>query len=299
MRPDAYEQAEQLRAAIAGGDPMPQNFLVQTRHHQPYLRGTVTPAIMNNFEPLASGLLVPTSVSKGAQPIDQVKVYLTAGESLGAEVPFDQIAALLAGISLEIAVPWVTQWLAALHVPGATQAEVDARFADLYLAEPNRTKVKNLLRGGHRVLVTPQGLYCLLKLVLLKCPASGVHGEERPAMPLVASLLGLADYLGADVDEHVPDGEWVLTQVPGAMGREIIANQAMNSSRQETGRWASFQRCWRELPVELESCSPMPQMRCSWWCSFVKLGGRSGRWTVEVRALGESLGKRGSSKPGG
>ncbi len=246
-----FDAMERVRELLCGRDPLSQNYLAAVGAEQWFTQGSVTPPLGPRYAQTPAGLIVPMSVAREPAPIDQVKLYLTSEESLGAAVPLEQVLAALVRLPVELALPWVARWLSALRRPAASQAAVDAAFVDEHLLEPHRTRVRNILRDPGRVLVTPQALFCLAKLALLLCPSSGGSPPDEDVRPLVFALLGLADHLSADLDGLDEAEEIVIGDRPGPLGREIIANQLANSNRQETGRWTAFQRCWRELPREL------------------------------------------------
>lgn len=249
--PEHFDAMERVRELLCGRDPLPQNYLVAVGGEQWFTQGSVTPPLGPQYAQTSTGLIVPMSVAREPAPIDQVKLYLTGEETLGAWVPLEQVLAALVQVPVELALPWVARWLSALRRPAASQTAVDVVFVDEHLLEPHRTRVRNILRDPGRVLVTPQALFCIAKLALLLCPSSGGPPPEEDVRPLVFALLGLADHLAADLDGLDEAEEIVIGDRPGPLGREVIANQLANSNRQETGRWTAFQRCWRELPSEL------------------------------------------------
>lgn len=202
------------------------------------------------FEETTSGLLVPYGTMRRPQPIDQAKVYLTAEESLDRSISTDLLERVLSWHSLEDILPWTAHWMAKLRHPGVSQHAVDTEFANTYLAEPHRQRVLNLVRAG-RVLVVPQALLVLTKIALMNCPSRGVPEAHDPR-PLVFMLLGLTEHLGSEMDEDLESGgNPVITGTPGALGREVIANQLANRHRDEASRWATFEECWRQLPAQL------------------------------------------------
>ena len=248
--PDLADQIARLRQLMTGSDPLPQNFLVGMSEDQWLAKGSVTPAFGLQFTERPTGLLVPSSAVRDAQPIDQFKVYLLADEVLGRSIPLEGVIEALRRTPLELAIRWCAGWMSRLRAPAATHNQVDLLFAREHLKEPARTRVINVLRDRRRVLLTPQGLLCLTKLALLFCGQRGLP-ENADDGRMAFALIGLMEHLGADLEGLRDDDELVISGVPGPLGREVIANQLANSSRQEAGRWATFQRCWRELPDEL------------------------------------------------
>jgi hypothetical protein len=247
---DHADDLRRLRGLVAGNDPTPGAAVVPIYADRPLFRGTVAPVLQARFEATASGLLVPVGTMRRPQPIDQAKVYLTAEESLDQSIPVDVLNRVLSWHSLEDILPWTAYWMAKLRRPGVRQQDVDVEFATTYLAEPHRQRVLNLVKAG-RVLVVPQALLVLAKIALMNCPPRGVP-EAHDQRPLVFILLGLTEHLGSEMDEDLESGaNQVITGTPGALGREVIANQLANRHRDEASRWATFEECWRQLPAQL------------------------------------------------
>lgn len=246
------DQFARARALMTGADPLPQSFLVAVTRDRSFTRGTATPTVSMDYSMTAGGLLVPSSVARPAQPIDQVKIYLTAQEVMGRSISKDRVIDALAGVSVELAVPWIAGWLARLHAPGAREGTVDSQYLEQELGGLG-PKVRNLLRNPETVLLTPQSLTCLLKLALLVCPTKGVPApQDHHDGKLPFALLGLMEHLASGLNELEDGKDTVISGVPGPLGRETIANHLGNSHRAEAGQWAAFVRCWRELPRELE-----------------------------------------------
>ncbi|KAB2807192.1 hypothetical protein F9L07_27265 [Pimelobacter simplex] len=246
------DQLARAHALVTGVDPLPQDFLVAVTRDRLFAQGAAIPAVSMEYTVTAGGLLVPSSFARPAQPLDQVKVYLIAEDVVGRSISKDEVIDALAGVSLELAVPWIATWLARLHAPGARQTTVDAQYIECEVGERFGSKVRNLLRDPNTVLLTPQSLTCLLKLALLVCPSQGPpEPQERHEGKLPFALMGLMEHLASGLNELEDVEDTVISGVPGPLGRETIANQLGNSHRQEAGRWAAFVRCWRELPQEL------------------------------------------------
>ena len=246
------ERLARAHALLTSADPLPRDHLVGVTQDRLFAQGTATPAVHSQFSPTSSGLFVPSSAARPAEPIDQIQVYLTAPEVLGVSVSRDEVINQLAQVSLEIAIPWIAGWLSRLHAPLARQGDVDSSYLDTEVGPALAQKVRNLLRDPKTVLLAPQTLTCLLKLALLICPSKGVPtGLDGHDGHLPMAQLGLAEHLSSDLVEFA-EGEFVIDGVPGPLGREMMANQLGNSRRQEAGRWAAFTRVWKELPVELD-----------------------------------------------
>jgi hypothetical protein len=60
--------------------------------------------------------------------------------------------------SIESVVPWSADWMPKTSTSAKDPRDVDGEFIDQPIAEPTRTKVRNLLRDPNRVLLVPQAL---------------------------------------------------------------------------------------------------------------------------------------------
>ncbi|KRC46473.1 hypothetical protein ASE19_21880 [Nocardioides sp. Root79] len=180
-------------------------------------------------------------------------VYLTAEETLGQVVDAATLARWFGQMSVEHAVRFAGHWMAKLEQPGSDRHDVDAAFLD-YFAEPRRTVIQNVLRDPNRALVIPQALLFMARLALLHSPSQPWNELDGDKGPVLATM-GLTDHLSDAIDD---DEELVVTRVPGQVGRELIANQLFNAREDLRTMWATFQRCWREMPVDMAAD---PRMR--------------------------------------
>ncbi|MFF1819726.1 hypothetical protein ACFVWG_20670 [Kribbella sp. NPDC058245] len=139
--------------------------------------------------------------------------------------------------------------MAMLTHPSRRQQDVDRDFVERYLGEPHRTRVANLLRNRERALVIRQALLKFTKYALLFCESRGVPGTDDDDRQAAFAYLCVLTGLGPQSD--LSDDDLKLDGGPGPLGRELIANQIFNSTRDLRGIWATFERCWRELPREL------------------------------------------------
>lgn len=245
-------QIARLRRLVSSPTGLDQDFLVPVTSESEFMVGSVVSPLQRAHTELPSGLIVPFAAVAEAQPIDQVKLYLIAEEVLGESVPLEAVLRGIAQTPLEVAMQWCAVWLGRLRGPGSKQREVDNLFATSHLAEPHRTRVLNLLRDPQRVLVTPQGLFCVAKLALSLSATRG-RPENPEDKDMALALIGIMEHLGSDALDEIDDDdeEIVIDGTPGPLGREVIANQLANSNRQEAGRWAAFEECWYVLPTQL------------------------------------------------
>lgn len=250
-RGDFRARLERAARLLSGFDPTLRDYLIAARPGDLFLQGLVAPAVQQHVVQRPSGLLVPAAARRAA-PMDQVMAYLVAEETLGMRIPAQRVGEWLSQVSVEHAVSWAAGWIAALERPGAKRRAVDAEFVARYLAEPLRTRVTNLVREPARVLLTPQALVFLIKLAFCLCDTQGPPRDVPvPDRPLVLAVLGIPEHLGSNMASLPDDAEFVLADVPGELGRGLIANQFFNARRSEVGTWAMFQRCWRELTYVL------------------------------------------------
>lgn len=202
---------------------------------------------------LPSGLIVPRNVMLTADPLDQMRVYLTTEEILGAgqTLPMGDIIDNIKQVPLEVALPWCASWVAKLHNPITTQREVDAEFIKTHLSTWRyRAKVENLLRDPHRVLLATQNFIVIAKIALEHCEQRGAPPAEANVAPLVNAALALPSHLTRDVEELVDD-DFVVDTDAGPMGPYLVANQMFNNTPHWQTAWAIYHRCLRELPREL------------------------------------------------
>ncbi|MFT3872665.1 MAG: hypothetical protein QM714_08470 [Nocardioides sp.] len=168
----------------------------------------------------------------------------------------------LAKLSMEEAVHFAATWLARLEHPSASHLDVDISFITSHLAGSARTAalhhVQHPRQPGlrpERTLIVPQALTLLMVLALRhNVPAGPITGpfDEKPA---VIVTLGIPGHLGNRVTP--PPNDIITIDEPSELVGELVANQAYNSHQDLRGALATFQRCWRELPIEL---AQHPQM---------------------------------------
>lgn len=212
-----------------------------------YFRGTTIRAIQTGFVQLANKLIVPERYARPVQPIDQVRTFLSCEEIFGVSIPIEDAHDELRRVATTEIIVSAAAILRVLRLPGASSSGLDLRFADMWFTDPARTRAINLLRDSNRALVVPQAVLKLVQLALLHSPPS-VPPETTPGN-IVAALMIVTDHLGRDTaDEQT---QHILKDVPGDLGREIIANQIFNAQVHEPHSLGRFVRTWLQLPLEL------------------------------------------------
>jgi hypothetical protein len=234
---------DRLYALVAGREPaLGRRALVEVSRGAQMLTGTTVPVLGSPLATTRSGLFVP--VSSLPQPLDAVRVYLTAEEVFGETPPLGWIRDQLAYRSLDDVLCFVADALCAYRQTGANANEVDDRAARAWFAGPILERVLNLLRPPDRGLVVPQTLLVLAKLACLDsgdCLMPGV-----PRGNLVGALLAVGDHI-----THAGDGvEMIAGQGLGSLSRHLTTNQYFNAPADEIHLFARFVRRWLQLPQE-------------------------------------------------
>lgn len=212
--------------------------------------GSVVPSLTRVMHLDHSGLYVPAGLARVTQPLDHMRVFITAEELVGFRMPISAIRHLLAEVPLEHALAWVSSLSAALTRPAGGAQGVELAFVEQHFNGDLKTKARNLLRDPRRVLLIPQALSVLTKLALVVCEPSLDPEREVELKPLITALLHIPSHLNASMDT-MSDKDLVVGTDPGDLARYIIANQMFNATVDEKTSWAVFQRCWKELPVEM------------------------------------------------
>lgn len=100
-----------------------------------------------------------------------------------------------------------------LELPGVSVHTVEAHFAGEWLAEPVRSRVRNLLRDETRRLLVPQALMLLARKAVEISPET--VPDDLPDGDIVGALFNLTQVMG-----HQPDpGPGVITDRPGTLGK--------------------------------------------------------------------------------
>lgn len=239
-------QMASIRRHLAEGEPeaLRDAYLAAPSADRPMLQGSTVAAIVPSWQERASGLVVPSSL-RSTQMLDLVLVYLTFEEIFGQVPPVDFHIRQLRSLQLESVLRFSAELLNALSQPGAVRSEVDAACARAWFKGEARTRVLNMLRDKKRGLVVPQALMLLVRSAVEHCPDE-LPADTQPGN-LIAALLALTQTMGAG--GHT--GPAVVSDQPGDLGRELIANQYFNQITSIPNLLGRSVRRWRELPGEL------------------------------------------------
>lgn len=207
--------------------------------------GATAPVFVRGYVMTSSGLLIPQRYAIGPQPVDFIKVFITAKELLGYVPDRDLLVNGLRGYPLERVIEYVASGLIGLAVSGNDTSQLDRQFAQ-QLADAPRHRAMAMLaeENPKRVLIAAQPLFALLKAAFCLSPDTAA-GDPRPAF-LPALLVSFSDYLGTDEDV----AELTVTGAPGPLARELISNQLFNSGINHVDLIGRFERRWFELPAE-------------------------------------------------
>lgn len=210
---------------------------------QPLLAGSTVPAIMTEYVELPSGLLVPRSCATPPQPFDLAFQYLTANDVLGFQPPLEWVEDQLRRIPVEDVLVFAATVLSAVRRPDIARPEIDEGFMEQWLAEPNLTRVRNIMKDRTRAFVVPQMVHVLLKLGLSLSP-DAMSSQEAGGWPVHGVLLSLPDLL------HDPssDAGTVITGPADSLTRELAANQMFNASPDVAALVGRAADRWLRLP---------------------------------------------------
>ncbi|MFE6129523.1 hypothetical protein ACFQ6Q_14835 [Streptomyces sp. NPDC056437] len=239
------QKIEKLRRMFTDGEPasLRGSYLADPSAGHPVLRGSTATALVPRWNEHPSGLLVPATVQPPA-PIDLGAAYLEPDEIFGFELPADYAVRQLERLPLEGVIRFCARVFNALELPGVTVQAVEAHFAGEWLDEPVRSRVRNLLRDETRRLLVPQVLMLLARRAMEVSPDT--VPDDVPDGDIVGALFSLTRTMG-----HHPDpGPSVITDRPGTLGRELIANQHFHRSWSVPGVLARYARRWMQLPAE-------------------------------------------------
>jgi hypothetical protein len=219
------------------------SYLADPSAGHPVLQGSTATALVPRWNEHPSGLLVPAT-SVPPAPIDLGAAYLTSDEIFGFELPTDYAVSQLERLPLEGVIRFCARVLNALELPGVTVQAVEAHFTGEWLDEPVRSRVRNLLRDDTRRRLVPQALMLLARRAMEVSPDT--VPEHLPDGDIVGALFSLTQAMG----RHPDPGPSVITDRPGTLGRELIANQHFHRSWSVPGVLARYARRWLQLPAE-------------------------------------------------
>ncbi|MGW3291386.1 hypothetical protein ACWDR3_42840 [Streptomyces sp. NPDC001002] len=287
------QKIESLTRMLAEAEPaaLRAGYLADPSSGHPVLRGSTTTALVPRWSEHPSGLVVPASATPPA-PIDLGAAYLTPDEIFGAALPADYAVRQLERLPLEGVVRFCARVLNALELPGAAVENVEMFFAREWLDEPTRSRVMNLLRDDTRRLLVPQALMLLARLAMETSPDT--VADDAPDGDIIGALFSLIQTMG----HHSDPGPSVISDRPGTLGRELIANQHFHRSWSAPGILARHARRWLQLPAEhsgepgivplsqiYQDCTGVPLEDLAALAGYLWLRTTMGRFVIEPEEL--------------
>ncbi|MCX4920095.1 hypothetical protein [Streptomyces sp. NBC_00687] len=239
------QRIESLSKMFTDAEPasLRAGYLADPSAGRPVLKGSTATALVPRWNEHSSGLLVPATVQPPA-PLDLGAAYLTCDEIFGVALPADYAVRQLGRLPLEGVIRFCAQVLNALALPGGSVEAIEAHFAGQWLEEPVRSRVRNLLRDESRRLLVPQAFMLLARMALEISPDT--LPDDLSDVDIVGALFSLTQTMG-----RLPGiGPSVITDKPGTLGRELIANQHFHRSWSVPGVLARYARRWLQLPSE-------------------------------------------------
>lgn len=245
-----WDAIEELARALTAHEPGAKDFLSVVRPDDRLHYGSAVPSLVGQMVLDRRGLYVPVAAARPRVPLDQIKVFLTATDLFGGALSPQGIGEQLTKVPMNHAVAWAANLIGQMQHPSRPRRQVEADFIDKYFTPPLKTKTNNLLRDNTRVLLIPQALMALIKIALTVCPPPVSVDTEVEDSPLVSALLSLPEYLDSGAAE-LEGTEFIIGKNARALEQYFVANQLFNAHTDIRTALAVFQRCWRELPVEL------------------------------------------------
>ncbi|MGW7360410.1 hypothetical protein ACWGI0_28195 [Streptomyces sp. NPDC054802] len=242
------QKIETLTQMFTDAEPasLRTGYLADPSARRPVLQGSTATALVPRWNEHSSGLLVPATVQPPA-PIDLGAAYLTPDEIFGFELPADYAVRQLERLPLEGVIRFCALVLNALELSGVPVQAVEAHFAGEWLDEPVRSRVRNLLRDETRRLLVPQAFMLLARMALEVSPDT--VPDDLSDGDIVGALFSLTQTMG----RHPDAGPSIITDRPGTLGRELIANQHFHRNWSVPGVLARYARRWLQLPAEHHS----------------------------------------------
>ncbi|MBI2781287.1 MAG: hypothetical protein HYX55_05780 [Chloroflexi bacterium] len=192
----------------------------------------------------ADGLIVPESATRGPQPIDLIKTYVTYSDLFGYPPYPDYVVEALGGVRRLEFVRACAMVLAAYEKLGASRPEVDRQLADLWFKGTGREIVLGLL-SDHSTLVAPQTPLLLMQFALARSPDE-LADEALTPHALPSLVLAVQEGLGASADDNESN---VFTGDPkSALFRMVVASHHFGSGEDEATTIAHHQQRWVGLP---------------------------------------------------
>lgn len=228
-----------LEELISGSEPdVGGGYIVVPREGQPYLRGTMLPALRPEWATTASGLLVPAAATKRPVPGDLIKAFVTDEDVFGFALGPEFIERTLPRLNQLSVLSSCARLLVERQKVGASWRDLDLQLAAGFDNLDVRQRAENLIRSG-RALIAPQAVLNLAKAALRHATTDG----DPDMRVLTALLIAVQSSLGREDDADAHDHLWW----------ELIRNQAFSADMEEGTQIASFQLRWNEIPPQLVS----------------------------------------------
>lgn len=241
-------ELRQLEALFCAQEPagLDRAPLAVPDQERPVWQGTAVPALVTQFAPMPSGLLVPTSLRRPA-PIDAMSTYMTATEIGGRPLGFNEVVQLLRAVSLQDALMAGAWLMAQLQQEGRSRRAIQLDLVDTLCEGDAKARAKAMVKDRW-VFLAPQVVLGVMKLALLLDHVDSTPEGTHALRNVVLAELGLAKFLsGRDPDS---EGQW--GSLPEGVSLELIANQHFNASTSTAAAIARYQLMWREIPANLE-----------------------------------------------
>lgn len=233
-----------LQAALTDRMPRSLDNSFLSKVDQPLVQGTGVRAIGPSWAVTQSGLIVPSRMASGPQPIDQFSVFITAEEVFGEPLHPSLTLENIRGRTLRETLAFVANYMAGLNNLQFSHSQLDIDTASQWFKGPARTQVLHRLQADGQVLLAPQPLLTLLNLACFHSPDDLPPGREQGSLPV--AYLGICDLLGTATEDVDDDEEEVIHLEVNGLVREIVANQHFNSKIDAAHFVARSVRRWIE-----------------------------------------------------
>jgi hypothetical protein len=242
MGPDSQAGLETFASRTPGDDG---DYLKILKSGAAYFAGTAIEVLLPRFVQRADGLLVPESVTRGPQPSDLIRTFITYSEVVGSAPPTGFLQERLRAVHRLRFVRLCAALLGVYEKPTNERRTIDERLVELWFNERAKGLAMGLLRD-HSTLVAPQTLLLLMQSALAH--AVDDPEVEAPAEAFPGLILALQEDLGVDdADERE---NHVFTGDPHSrLFRQIVAGHHFSSSEDVATRIAHHHQRWVRLAL--------------------------------------------------
>ena len=257
-------ELRQLESLFCGQEPggLDRGALAVPDQEGPVWQGTTVPALVRQFAPNASGLLVPTSVRRPA-PIDAMATFMTATEIVGRPLSLEEVVGLLQAVSLQDALMACGWLMAQLQQEARSRRDIQLDLVDQLCDATTKSRARAMVKDRW-VFLAPQVVLGVVKLSLSLDHVARTSGGTDALRNVVLAELGLAQFLPG----RGPDPERQWGSLPEGLSLELIANQHFNASTPTAAAIARYQMMWHEIPHQLE-----PSVAAAHECAFLDATG--------------------------